>query len=157
MQTAREVTTDRIEEVYRTRGAALLRSVLLFAGDREIANDAVAEAFAQAIRRGDELDRPEHWITKVAFKIASGELQRRQRHSYPLADESYEMTAATGEIVGALRHLSPKQRAAAILHFRDGYTLAEVAQLIGSTPSAVGVHLHRARARLIDLLGDTDD
>ena len=88
MQTAREVTTDRIEEVYRTRGAALLRSVLLFAGDREIANDAVAEAFAQAIRRGDELDRPEHWITKVAFKIASGELQRRQRHSYPLADES---------------------------------------------------------------------
>jgi RNA polymerase sigma-70 factor, ECF subfamily len=67
------------------------------------------------------------------------------------------MSASTGELVIALRRLSPKQRAAAVLHFCEGYTLAEVAELIDSTPSAVGVHLHRARARLTDLLGDDDD
>jgi RNA polymerase sigma factor (sigma-70 family) len=66
------------------------------------------------------------------------------------------MSASNGELVGALARLSPKQRAAAVLHFRDGYTLAEVAELIGSTTSAVGVHLHRARIRLVDMLGDTD-
>jgi len=59
--------------------------------------------------------------------------------------------------VAALARLSPKQRAAAVLHFRDGYTQAEIAELIGSTTSAVGVHLHRARTRLADLLGGTDD
>ena len=45
----------RFEDVYREHGARLLRSVLLFAGDREVADDAVAEAFAQAIRRGEGL------------------------------------------------------------------------------------------------------
>jgi RNA polymerase sigma factor (sigma-70 family) len=156
MREARHVTTDRIEDVYRERGPGLLRSVLLFAGDRDVANDAVAEAFAQAIRRGDELHDPGPWIAKVAFRIAAGELQRRRRHDYPLAEQGYEMPSSTAELVAALARLSPKQRAAAVLHFRDGYTQAEIAELIGSTTSA-GVHLHRARTRLADLLGDTDD
>jgi len=148
---------DRIEALYRARGTSLHRSVLLYSGDRDIAADAVAEAFAQAIRRGDAVVEPDRWVTKAAFRIAAGELQRRRRHSYPLRDETYELTETTGSLVVALAMLSPKQRAAAVLHFRDGYTLAEVAELIGSTPSAVGVHLHRARKRLHELLGDDDD
>jgi len=39
--------------------------------------------------------------------------------------------------------LSPKQRAAVILFDVEGYSSSEVADLIGSTTSAVGVHLHR--------------
>ena len=46
---------------------------------------------------------------------------------------------------------------AAVLHFRDNYTLAEVADIIGSTTAAVGVHLYRARRRLRELLGEDDD
>src|SRR5436853_3705653 len=150
MQDARQVATDRIEQLYRDRGAELLRRVLLYAGGRDIANDAVAEAFAQAIRRGPALADPQRWVTKVAFKIAAGELQDRRRHDYPLAERAYDMPEPTRDLVAALAQLSPKQRAAAVLHFRDGYTLAEVASLIGSTASAVGVHLYRARSRLAD-------
>jgi RNA polymerase sigma-70 factor (ECF subfamily) len=157
MQDARQIAADRIEQLYRERGSELLRSVLLYAGDREVANDAVAEAFAQAIRRGQALADPDRWVTKVAFRIAAGELQNRRRHDYPLAERAYTMPEPTGDLVAALAQLSPKQRAAAVLHFRDGYTLAEVASLIGSTTSAVGVHLHRARTRLADLLEATDD
>ena len=60
------------------------------------------------------------------------------------------------ELMAALHQLSPKQRAAAVLHFCDGYTLAEVAEIIGSTTSAVSVHLYRARKRLRVLLGEHD-
>jgi RNA polymerase sigma-70 factor (ECF subfamily) len=60
-------------------------------------------------------------------------------------------------LADALAQLSPRQRAAAVLHFRDGFTQSEIAELIGSTTSAVGVHLYRARARLRELLGDDDD
>jgi RNA polymerase sigma-70 factor (ECF subfamily) len=67
------------------------------------------------------------------------------------------MPESTVRLAEALAQLSPKQRAAALLHFRDGYTLAETAKIIGSTTSAVGVHLHRARRRLMDLLEDDDD
>ena len=47
---------SRFEELYRAHGPRLLRNVLLYSGDREIANDAVAEAFAQAMRRGEAVE-----------------------------------------------------------------------------------------------------
>ena len=72
-------------------------------------------------------------------------------------DRAYEIPEPASELGAALAKLSPKQRAAAVLHFRDNYTLAEVADIIGSTTAAVGVHLYRARRRLRDLLGDDDD
>jgi RNA polymerase sigma-70 factor (ECF subfamily) len=147
---------SRFEALYRLHGSRLLRNILLFAGDRDIANDAVAEAFAQAIRRGDAVRDPLPWITRAAFRIAAGALKDRRRTDYPLAEQTYEIPEPALELVAAFAQLSPKQRASVILHFRDGYTLAEVAEIIGSTPSAVGVHLNRARKRLRDLMGDLD-
>ena len=152
----RDTAPVEVEEVYRGSGARLWRSVLLYAGDPEIASDAVAEAFAQAIRRGPEIASPLAWITRAAFRIAAGELKARRRTAYPIVETSYEMPGSTLELAEALSRLSPKQRAAAILHFRDGYTAPEIADIIGSTTSAVGVHLYRARKRLRELLGDDD-
>ena len=125
-------------------------------GTRILASDAVAEAFAQAIRRGEEIESAQAWITRAAFRIAAGELKERRTRSYEIVEVGYEMPDPLSELAAALAQLSPKQRAAAVLHYRDGYTAAEVADIIGSTTSAVGVHLHRARARLRDLLGDDD-
>ena len=147
----------RYEELYRAHGAGLWRSVLLYAGDPEVASDAVAEAFTQAIRRGDDIESPQAWITRAAFRIAAGDLQDRRTRGYPIVEAGYEMPESAAELAAALAQLSPKQRASAVLHYRDGYTAAEVADIIGSTTSAVGVHLHRAKARLRDLLGDDDD
>lgn len=146
----------RFEELYREQGAALWRSVLLYAGDPDVASDAVAEAFAQAIRRGEEIESARAWIARAAFRIAAGELKERRTRSYEIVEVGYEMPEPLSELAAALAQLSPKQRAAAVLHYRDGYTAAEVAGIIGSTTSAVGVHLHRAKARLRDLLGDDD-
>jgi RNA polymerase sigma-70 factor (ECF subfamily) len=147
---------SRFEGLYRAHGPRLLRHVLLYSGDREIANDAVAEAFAQAMRRGEAVRDPLAWVTRAAFRIAAGALKERRRTDYPLAEQRYEMPEPAVELVAAFARLSPKQRAAVILHHRDGYTLAEVADIIGSTTSAVGVHLNRARKRLRDLMGDDD-
>jgi RNA polymerase sigma factor (sigma-70 family) len=147
----------RFDAVFREHGVRLCRSLVLFTGDPDVAADAVAEAFAQAIRRGNEIETPLAWITKAAYRIAAGELQERRRASWPLVERGYEMPEPALDLVTALAQLSPKQRAAAVLHFYDGYTKAETAKLIGSTASAVGVHLFRARQKLRALLGDEDD
>jgi RNA polymerase sigma-70 factor (ECF subfamily) len=73
-----------------------------------------------------------------------------------MIDQGYEMPTATAELLGALPRLSAKQRAALVLHYHSGYSLREIAEIIGSTPSAVGVHLHRGRKRLRELLEDED-
>ncbi|MGH2596491.1 MAG: RNA polymerase sigma factor [Actinomycetota bacterium] len=146
----------RFEATYREHGARLWRSVLLYSGDPEVASDAVAEAFAQAIRRGDEVRQPLAWVTRAAFRIAAGELKARRVSDHAIVEASYDMPEPASELIAALEQLSPKQRASAVLHFCDGYTLTEVADMIGSTTSAVSVHLHRARKRLHDLLGEDD-
>ena len=58
------------------------------------------------------------------------------------------------ELVASLALLSPKQRLAVVLHDAAGYSAAEVARVIGSSPAAVRVHLMRGRRRLRDLLGE---
>jgi len=63
---------EQIECLYRERGDRICRGLLAFSGDPEVANDAVAEAFAQVLRRGDEVRDPERWIWRAAFRIAAG-------------------------------------------------------------------------------------
>jgi len=156
-----QVATDRargeLEKVYREEGARLQRSLLLFSGDRDVADDAVAEAFAQALRRGNELRSPKAWVWRAAFRIAAGELKRRRGTTRPAGDGAYEDPEPAADPVAALRKLSPAQRSAIILHHYAGYPAGEVAGIIGSTAPAVFVHLSRGRRRLRELLEVTDD
>ena len=57
----------------------------------------------------------------------------------------------------ALATLQVKQRASVVLSDYAGWSHREIAGALGSTVSAVGVHVHRARRRLRELLEDDDD
>src|SRR5918995_3767047 len=70
---------ERLERLYREQGARMWQAVLAFAGDPEVASDAVAESFAQALRRGDEIRDPQRWIWRTVFRVAAGELKSRRR------------------------------------------------------------------------------
>ncbi len=152
-----ERVSDLIEGVYRTDGARLERALVLFAGDRDVARDAAAEAFAQVLRAGARVRDPRGWIWRAAFRIAAGELKERQKHSDPLPESGYEMPESLVDVVEALRRISPHQRASVILHHYAGYPTGEIARIIGSTPPAVTVHLAVGRRRLRELLEDDDD
>jgi RNA polymerase sigma-70 factor (ECF subfamily) len=145
------VGTDRtLEQLYRDRGARLWRAVLAYSGDPEIASDAVAEAFAQALRRGDAIRDPEAWVWRAAFRIAAGDLADRRRRAIAgnAKPESYVLPEPADELVAALTHLSPKQRACVVLHHYAGYPVKEIAAIVGSTAAAVRVHLSQGRKRL---------
>lgn len=115
-----------LERVYREDGARLWRALVAFAGDREVASDAVAEAFAQALGRGDGIRDPRRWVWRAAFKIASGELQERRRFVARTVDTGFEMQEPPSLLVAALARLSPNQRAALILHYYIGYPTKEI-------------------------------
>jgi RNA polymerase sigma-70 factor (ECF subfamily) len=145
-----------LEDVYREHGNRLWRAVLAFTGDPEMASDAVAEAFAQALRRGSAIHSPLAWIWRAAFRIAAGSLKERTHSAHSAAEGRYEPAEPAGELLAALRRLSPKQRAAVVLHHYAGYPVRDVAAILGSTGPAVRVHLSRGRKRLRELLETTD-
>src|SRR6188508_2148933 len=67
-----------IEALYRADADRLWRAVYAFAGDAEIASDAVAEAYAQLLRRGAAVRDPAAWVWRAAFQISRGALKVRR-------------------------------------------------------------------------------
>lgn len=102
--------SEEIERLYRERGDRMWRAVLAFAGDPEVASDAVAEAFAQVLRRGHEVRDPERWLWRAVFRIAAGELKDRGRRAMTKTVVSYEMEEPEFDLVSPSGR-SPKSSA----------------------------------------------
>jgi len=146
-----------IERLYREEGRRLWLALLAYSGDREVASDATAEAFAQALARGDALLDPLAWIWRVAFRVAAGELKRRRRADQRLPEVADPGERRAGELVALLRQLPRNQRAAIVLHYYVDRPVREVAAVLGVTPATARVHLHRGRRRLRRLLEEADE
>lgn len=156
METADISAPVTIERLYRDEGRRLWWALVAYAGDADVASDAVAEAFAQALSRGDALADPRAWIWRVAFRVAAGELKRRSRMDHRLPDVADPAEQRANELVSLLRQLPDNQRAAIILHYYADRPVREVAAALGVAPATARVHLHRGRRRLMRLLEDED-
>jgi RNA polymerase sigma factor (sigma-70 family) len=149
---------DAVERVWRDDGPRLWRSLVAFGGDQELASDAMAEAFAQALGRGAEVEAPDRWIWRAAFRIAAGELKERGRvAASDVLRASVDMPDSVADLVRALRTLSPNQRGAAVLSLYADMSTRDVARTLGCSQATVRVHLSQARRRLRALLEETDE
>jgi putative glutamine amidotransferase len=148
--------SDPVERVWVEQGARLWRSLLAFSADPDVASDAMAEAFAQALGRGAEVRDHQRWIWRAAFRIAAGELQTRHRHVELAGELPYEMPESTADFVRALAHLSPNQRAVVVLRFYADLSTREVARTLGISSTTVRVHLMQVRKRLRPELEEHD-
>ena len=139
-----------VEALYREDGERLWRAIFAFTRDRSVADDAVAEAFAQCIRRGDAVRSPRDWVWRAAFRIAAGELQERGRwRSLDVSDDAaVDSPEAPWELLDALAGLSPHQRAAFLLRHVGGYDAAAIGEVLGCSASSARVHVFRAKRNL---------
>jgi len=144
------------EDAFRTLAPRLWRALLLYSGSADVANDAVSEAFTQAMGSRREIRDPGAWIWTTAFKIAAGEMARRGDHGEPpdLPIPDGMDPASLMDLLSALRRVSDMQRRALILRHYMGYSNVEIARILGSTPSSIGVQLFRATRRLRALLSE---
>ena len=143
-----------IETLYREDGTRLWRAVRAYAADTNVADDAVAEAFAQLLRRGEEVREPQKWVWR------GGVQDRRRRAAPPAAGRVPSRRRRSGASTRSARSTCtgrwpccrPSQRAAVVLHDYAGYSASESARIFGSTEAAMRVHLMRGRRRLRELL-----
>jgi RNA polymerase sigma-70 factor (ECF subfamily) len=145
-----------VEELYLEQGDTLWRAILAFSGDRAVADDAVSEAFAQLLRRGDAVRNPTAWVWTACFRIAAGELRKRSRASGTTpADRGYEMPDPLPEVIAALATLPTVQRTVVVMHDYADRPASEIAHTLGITRSTVRVHLSTARRKLRALLEES--
>lgn len=142
--------------VFDGNAAALYRTILAFTGGRaDVAEESVAEAFARAAARWDELRDPVAWLYRVAFNVATDEL-RRERRSRGGRAQVMPAPSEPGELFDAMRRLPPRQRAAMVLFYVNDLSVAEVAARMGVARPTVRVHLTQGRRGLRELLGDDE-
>ena len=148
---------EGVEAVYRADAERLWRAVYAFAGDAEIASDAVAEAFAQVLNRGSAVRDPAAWIWRTAFRISAGALKARALGN-DLSTSPTEHVDSYGDpdLLAALRQLPDAQRSAVILFYYADLPIRDIAARLGTNSLAVRANLSRGRGRLRQLLGDHD-
>ena len=142
---------DAIERVYRDYGTQLWRGIYAFSGGRaDIADDAVAEAFARALEGSARIRSPLPWLYRVAFRQAAERLREEWRQgAAPTTPESDSTDDPTPDpSLRALALLTPQQRAAVFLFYYADLSIADIARATGSSRVAVRVQLHRARESL---------
>ncbi len=148
---------DPVEAVYRSHHDRLWRSLLAYTGDADVASEAAAETYSQAVGRGQELLDPGAWIWRTAFRIAGGLLADRRRTvgaaqvspevEHGLADRA-GLDSSLVEFLDLLHTLSDRQRAVVILRYAGGFKPTEIAALLETSPGTVRVQLHRAHEHL---------
>ena len=143
-----DAARDRVEVLYRDHGDRLWRAVMGVAGERSVADDAVAEAFAQLLRRGDEVRDPAGWVWRAAFRIAAGDLQQGRTTDPVDIERAVEDPEPVWGLLSALRGLSEQQRAIVILRDYAGHSGASTARILGTSEPTVRVQLSRARRAL---------
>jgi RNA polymerase sigma-70 factor (ECF subfamily) len=148
---------ERVSTAYREQGPTMWRALYSFTGDREIASDALAEAFARALRDCDRVRDPAAWTWRVAFRIASAELRRRSSEHASVTDDLYEPEDPVPELMTALGQISPNQRLAVLLHDYADRPTSEIAAILGCSRATIHVHLSQGRRRLRALLQVTDE
>jgi RNA polymerase sigma factor (sigma-70 family) len=149
-------------EFYRETKDECLFAVLVSVGDRDIAEDLLAEAFARACASWQKVSRhpaPAAWVVRTALNAGVSRWRRRRREvPVPdlalVADEPAAGEATGGcvdpEIMAALMRLPGRQRQVVALRvFLDLDTECS-AQVLGVAPGTVRAHLSRAIAALRD-------
>jgi len=157
---------DRVafEQVFR-RYAPRLQAMFMRSGAADIAGDLVQKTFLHVHRaRADyQQERPfRPWIYTIALNVRREEARRRARsREIVLAPESVRepsvqpsTSSPTDRLVQrALNQLSDAAREVVVLHWYDGLSFPEIAEMLGATVSAVKVRAHRAYEQLRKILG----
>ncbi len=134
----------------------------MLSGNRQNAEDAVQEAFIEAMRRWPTVRAcasPEGWVATTMRRKLSRD-GRRWWYRWKPTELTVPAAASAGveetsEALAALRALGmlpPRQRQVVVMHSLEGMSYAEIGAELGISAGSVGSNLHKARARLSLLL-----
>lgn len=149
---------DGFEAMYAAHYDDLLRFALRRVTEPADAADVVADVWLVAWRRRADLPgvlEQRLWLFGVARRVLANHRRGELRRSR-LADElrgaleriPRPTPASDGPVADALAALAPADRDLVSLVAWEGLTPREVAVVLGCTPAAARVRLHRARKRL---------
>ena len=143
-------------------------------GQQAAAEDLFQELMVKACLRLEELEQleePGSWLARVMYNLFVDQHRRFARQRLLLVeegrlpgeglaafaggmqpDQEAEADEQRAELEAALSELGEEHRIVLLLHDADGHKLTEIQELMGVPLGTIKSRLHRARARLQDIL-----
>ena len=152
-------TVTSFEEFYAETHRRVRASLVVAVGDKDVAFDAVDEAYARAFLAWDrvsQMDAPRAWVYRVALNVVRRRVRRRTLEQTLLrrvAPEP-ELPPAAGEVWILVRDLPERQRLAVVLRYLGDLTEAQIAEVMGIKRGTVSRTLADAHRSLAGELRD---
>lgn len=146
------------EQRVRAFTQKLFRICYALLPERADRDDAIQEALIKAWRRRGTLRDSalfEAWLTRIAINECKNILRRTKYAPTAELDESIPAprdASPDPALRDALRSLDFKLRLPVVLHYADGYTIAETARILGVPTGTIKHRLQRARTILKEQL-----
>jgi len=167
---------ELFERLLRPHMTRLFRLAYRLTNHKADAEDLFQEVLARMFTRLDELAAladPGPWLSRVLYNQFVDDRRRYARRRLVSVSEDALPGAAIDTVAdpcpdageperlldisrlhAAMSQLSDEHRLVVMLHDAEGYKLEEIHTLTGDPIGTVKSRLHRARARLRELLGD---
>ena len=162
------------EKLVRPHFDRLWRLAFRLTGRKAEAEDLFQELLIKAYGKLDDLvaiDEPGSWLARIMYNLFIDEQRRFQRRRMHVVDEGFlpgdgieglaagdnpardqERLDKLRQLDAALAQLSDDHRIVVLLHDSEGYKITEIQELTGLPAGTVKSRLHRARARLREIL-----
>ena len=158
--------TERIdvEAWYRSHGPMVLRRCRQLLRNEDLASDAMQETFVSVLRHRESFygRYPSSLLYRIATNVCLNMLRANQRRRHVSADaltiEIADVERAEDRILDSfaieqmLSKSNESTRRLAEMHYLEGRTLAETAQLAAISTSGVWKRLQRLREKSIGLM-----
>lgn len=159
---ATETERPTAQDVFDAYADMVYRLAFARTGNRYDADDVLQETFLRYLRYAAQLESDAHrkaWLIRTAISCSNSLLRSAwRRRTVALPDTLCTELREHSEVYAAVLSLSRKDRTVIHLYYYEGYSVAEIAELLQTRPGTVKSRLHRARARLAELLkGDLPD
>lgn len=152
------VSADEFETAYDTYSAAVYRLALVYLGRPADAEDVTQEVFVRLLCRAPAFTGEDHkkrWLLRVTANLCRDQLRGIWRKQVTgLEDTLLAAPAQEREALDAVMALPEQYKLPIHLHYYEGYSVAEIAEILKLGQSAVKMRLKRGRELLkIELEG----
>ena len=146
----------------RRYAPAVYRLAYARTGCQADAEDVMQEVFLRLVKAAPVFDSEDHaraWLLRVASNCASDlfRLPWRRREEPLTEDMTAPEAQEPGSVTQAVLSLPARYRIPVHLYYYEGYSVAEVAGLLGKSQGTVKSRLFRARELLRDKLKEEDE
>lgn len=161
-----EERKKRCAEAMRAHGDAVYRLAFARCRNTPDAEDVFQTTFLRFYASPISFGNPEHekaWLLRVCIN-ACKDLQKSawrtkvsamsDEFDAPDTSARKEATPQEEALDEAMQGLSPEQRTVVHLHYFEGFSTGETAQMLGMRSATVRSHLHRARIAMRNALED---